>query len=85
MHIWRNTDKESGFAEMAAWSLGLETDGKLYPEPKCELDELEISEYTEKLSQFHTAAMSMNPRPPVTLPYFTGDKRSKMGIKAKVG
>lgn len=49
MYIWRNVDKESGFVEMVVWSLGLETDGKLYFELKCELDELEISEYTEKL------------------------------------
>lgn len=29
---------------MAARSLGLEMDSRLYPEPKYELDELEISE-----------------------------------------
>lgn len=36
---WRNTDKESGFAEMAAGILGLVMDSRLYFKPKYELDE----------------------------------------------
>lgn len=36
---WRNTDKESGLAEMAAGILGLVMDSRLYLKPECELDE----------------------------------------------
>ena len=47
---WRNTDKESGFAEMAAGILGLVMDRRLHLKPEYELDESKWKNYQRKVS-----------------------------------
>jgi hypothetical protein len=58
IHVWKSTDKERGFVEMEAGRPRLEMDNRLYPEPKFELGELEVSEQMGELSKNSTTLHS---------------------------